>query len=245
MDERFKVRCTLSPLEFRVLECLKEFGSARFAEIKKALNTADKLIWETLKKLVEKGFVEKVERGLYRITAAGLQALEAPEARAAEAMAEAKETGRLVKPIDVDITPYIMDRASATIGYMVPRMREKSFMEKLKILLNFYATALTLDFFKRFGEKTEDIVKGLSVVRSAVFPPVEAGEEREAFIHSIIEMLGRLLRCRGFRERVAEKRRLTLILDFDFSGAQLSNEELREALFWTLVFEDLHKEGKI
>ncbi|MEM2189586.1 MAG: hypothetical protein QXG35_09715 [Nitrososphaerota archaeon] len=155
------------------------------------------------------------------------------------------ESAANAAPVPVDITPYLKQRADATIGYMVPRMREKSFMEKLKILLNFYATVLTLGFFKRFGEKTEDIVKALSVVRSAIFPPVEAEEERGAFAEGVIELLSRLLRCRGFRERVAEKRRLTLILDFDFSGAQLSNEELREALFWAFVFEGLHREGKI
>ena len=86
---------------------MKSVPAARFTDVKRAVETADNLVWMALQKLIEKGFIEKTE-GLYRATPAGLKVLKSPELERVKVKVIVKEASRLLNPVEVDITPYIM-----------------------------------------------------------------------------------------------------------------------------------------
>ncbi|MEM2189328.1 MAG: winged helix-turn-helix transcriptional regulator [Nitrososphaerota archaeon] len=85
----------------------------------------------------------------------------------------------------------------------------------------------------------------VSSIKSVALTPPPEGEEEEGFIDALLLFLSHLLKHRGFREKVAKERRLTFLLDLDFSSVQLTDEDLRAALFFGLVYQELRREGKV
>ncbi|MEM3377938.1 MAG: hypothetical protein QW674_03200 [Candidatus Bathyarchaeia archaeon] len=227
-------------VDAKVLSKLASGEVTRFSELKKAVGTVDKVLWESLLKLSEKGLIEKAGRGLYKITATGAEE---------EKRLRLKEADSLAHPIEINIGDAIYERAKKTISYMEPRLlvKEPGFMRKLEALAKYYGTVTSLGFYKPFSEQTREIASQLSssVRSSALYPPTEEENERKAFEDAFLAFLNYIFRCRSLRAKVAKERRLTVVLDLNFSNVPLADKELDEAMFWAFVFEGLHREGKI
>ncbi|MEM2026851.1 MAG: hypothetical protein QXT30_03710 [Candidatus Bathyarchaeia archaeon] len=220
-------------VELKILRSLVERGEARYGEIKRDVGAADKVVWELLIKLESKGYVEKIEKGRYRVTEKGKEVYEAK--KRAEV---AEKTININKVIEA-----FKARLKKTMPYLEPFLTD----DKLEALAKYYGIVLTLALYKPYSARCAELVDQLasSLKTVALTPPPEKSEEEEAFIEALLFFLTHLLKCGSFREKVAKERRLTFLLDLDLSSVQLTDEDLRAALFFGLVYQGLRKEGKI
>jgi len=220
-------------VEAKTLSFLAERGEARYSEIKRGVGAADKVVWELLIKLESKGYVEKIEKGRYRVTEKGKEVYEAK--KRAEV---AEQTININKVIEA-----FKARLKKTMPYLEPFLTD----DKLEALAKYYGIVLTLGLYKPYSARCAELVDQLasSLKTVALTPPPEKSEEEEAFIEALLFFLTHLLKCGSFREKVAKERRLTFLLDLDLSSVQLTDEDLRAALFFGLVYQELRREGKV
>lgn len=226
----------------KILHVIGEEEGITLSRLREKTGLGWHVIYTRIPELKSAGLIHEAEMGFpkkrrFFLTEAGRKRLEALQAGGEVEAAE---------PVEVDLAPLLRERAAETIGYMAPILlaREEGAVKKIEALLKFYATALTFGFFKPYSEKAEEVIASLRF-KVALRPPIEEREEKEALARGIAALLEQLLRCRSIREKAAAGRNLTVAFTLDLSNVQLSEGELREALFWCFAFPGLRREGKV
>jgi len=244
---------TAQESRLKILRALSSGEWVRYRDVVVRAGVGTTTASKFLKLLEKAGEVEKkvdLESGeypypvLYRLTPKGMEVLKAVKRRK---MAEEAQPYDIVK----SVREKIRDRIEKTIRYMAPKLEAKrgGLSPKLKSLLAMYATAATLGFFhpnfkdasERLKVFSDGLAEGLEI---AVNPPIQGSDEDEALGEAVLEFLSHLFKSRGYREKVAKKGKLTVFFTLDLTKIDFSSKEKSDALFWGLVFEGLHREGK-
>ncbi|MEM3730528.1 MAG: hypothetical protein QW667_03375 [Candidatus Bathyarchaeia archaeon] len=146
----------------------------------------------------------------------------------------------------LDVFRTLLRERCKTLKYMAPLL-EESFA---KAYAQYLAASATLGFIipmsKEILQKiegyAESLVEGMDI---AIYPKPQSATEEEAVGKAALELLERLFKDKEFRERVAQTGKLTFILSLDLSKINEPAQVKGQILFWALVYEGLHKEGKI
>jgi len=225
-----KIILSIGEEEISVSEMIKRAGLSRqsaYTHLEKLVGL--KLILQRrggfprtrLLKLSEEGL--KVHEELRRVTSAG----------------QAGSAG-------LDAFRTLLKERCKTLRYMAPSL-EESFA---KAYAQFLVTSATLGFVvpmsKNILERIEGYVESLVLGTDiAIYPKPQSAAEDETVGKAALQLLDHLLRNKEFRERVARTGKLTFILSLDLSKINESEQVKSQILFWALVYEGLHREGKI
>ncbi|MEM2593249.1 MAG: hypothetical protein QXI60_11760, partial [Thermofilaceae archaeon] len=209
-----------------------------FSALKKKSGLSWQAAHEHLEKLVGEGLIRDVRGGFPRtrrlyLTEEGRKVYEA-----------FKKTESVEKTVSINkVVEAFKARLKKTMPYLEPFLTD----DKLEALAKYYGIVLTLGLYKPYSARCAELVDQLasSLKTVALTPPPEKSEEEEAFIEALLFFLTHLLKCGSFREKVAKERRLTFLLDLDLSSVQLTDEDLRAALFFALAHQELRREGKV
>ena len=230
----------------KILNALGSGEWVRYSDIVKRTGLGTTTVSKFLKIMERTGEIEKkvdLESGeypypaLYRITDKGRNSL--------EAILKVKEAEQTY-PVELkDFTRLLKERCSKTLRYLASLMDPSP----LKRVLRAYITSITLGIFtpakKEDVKKIEEFITGLACgTRLAVCPPPE-NDERSTIEIAIIELLGKIMENRSYRDKIANNGKLTIFLNIDLNEINLPTETKSEALFWALAFEGLLREGKI
>ena len=151
-----------------------------------------------------------------------------------------------IKSAGQDAFVTLLKERCKTLKYMAPSL-EESFAKAYAQFLVTSATwgfvmPMSKDILNKLEGYAESLVEGIDI---AVYPKPQLATEEEVVGKAALELLGHILRNKEFREKVAQTGKLTFMLSLDLSKINESAEVKSQILFWALVYEGLHKEGKI
>lgn len=220
----------LTKTEVKILNFLRNVGRARFTDIKKAVGIPDKTVYEVLPKLMEKGLVVK-ENKLYCKTDKVEDALQSSAVRTYMWEEDARKA--------IDITHFITKRRARLEEVAV--FEAKSATERLK--LGFPRILLGARLGSKIGKlrpEQKTLVDELLNVfeegtRVAVYPSLESSEEAKKIAGAQLQLVGKFLKEKHFRKKVAKKRKLTIMFTMDLSNCKLDEKTLDSAIYLMFV----------
>jgi len=227
----------MNEVDARIIRAVGDEEGLSFSALKKRSGLSWQAAHEHLEKLVNEGLIRDARGGFPRtrrlyLTEEGRKVYET-----------FKKTESVEKTVSINsVVEAFKARMKKTMPYLEPLLTK----DRLKALAKYYGIALTLGLYKPYNTRSAALIDQLaSGIKTVALTPPPEGEEGEAFIEALLVFLSHLLKCGSFREKVARERRLTFLLDLDLSNVQLSDEDLRAALFFGLAYQGLRREGKV
>jgi len=212
------------------------------SEMIKSAGLSRQSAYTHLEKLVGLGLISQKRGGfprtrLLKLSKEGLKMYE--ELKRVRSAGQIKSAGQ-----DAFVT--LLKERCKTLKYMAPSL-EESFAKAYAQFLVTSATwgfvmPMSKDILNKLEGYAESLVEGIDI---AVYPKPQLATEEEVVGKAALELLGHILRNKEFREKVAQTGKLTFMLSLDLSKINESAEVKSQILFWALVYEGLHKEGKI